>query len=92
MKHFIEKRNAIKQETHLLFVDLTKAYDYIPISIPWEVLGGANINNILNKAIQNLYGNTAQVIIGYKLSHPFKITIGLRKGCCIFPTLSRFTY
>ena len=32
MKQVIEKRNATNQETHLLFVDLTKAYDSIPIS------------------------------------------------------------
>jgi len=32
MKQVTEKRNATNQETHLLFVDLTKAYDSIPIS------------------------------------------------------------
>jgi len=32
MKQVIEKRNATNQEIHLLFVDLTKAYDSIPIS------------------------------------------------------------
>ena len=31
MKQVIKKRNATNQETHLLFVDLTKAYDSIPI-------------------------------------------------------------
>ena len=39
MKQVIEKRNATNQETHLLFVDLIKAYDSIPISKLWEVLG-----------------------------------------------------
>jgi len=37
MKKIIEKRNAKNQETHLLFVDLTKAYDSIPVSKLWEV-------------------------------------------------------
>jgi len=32
MEQVIEKRNATNQETHLLFVDLTKAYDSIPLS------------------------------------------------------------
>jgi len=32
VKQVIEKRNATNQETRLLFVDLTKAYDSIPIS------------------------------------------------------------
>jgi hypothetical protein len=51
-----------------LFVDLTKAYGSIPILKMWEVLGESNINNTLIKTLQNLYGNTAQVKIGHKLS------------------------
>jgi hypothetical protein len=46
------------QETHLLFVDLTKAYDGIPILKLWEVLGESNINITLIKALQNLYGTS----------------------------------
>ena len=67
-------------------MDLTKVYDSISISKLWEVLGESNINNTLIKALQNLYGNTAQVKIGNKLSHPFNITKGLHQGCCISPT------
>jgi len=70
-----------------LFIDLTKAYDSIPILKLWEVLGELNINNILIKALKNLYGNTAQVKIGNKLSHHFNITKRLRQRCCISPTL-----
>jgi len=87
MKQVIEKRNSTNQETHLLFVDLTKTYDRLPISKLWEVLGESNINNTLIKALQNLYGNTAQVKIRNILSHPFNITKELRQGCCISPTL-----
>jgi len=87
MKQVIEKRNVTNQETHLLFVDLTKAYDSIPILKMWEVLGELNINNTLVTALQNLYGNTAQVKIGNKLSHPFNITKGLHLECCTFPIL-----
>jgi len=47
MKQVIEKRNATNQETHLLLVDLTKAYDSLPISKLWEVVGESNINNSL---------------------------------------------
>ena len=71
MKQVIEKRNATNQKTYLLFVDLTKAYDSTQILKLWEVLGESNINNTLIKALQNLYGNTAQVKIGNTLSNPF---------------------
>jgi hypothetical protein len=87
MKQVIEKRNATNQETYILFVDLTKAYDSIRILKLWEVLGELNINNTLIKAVQNLYGNMLQVKIGNKLSYPCNITKGLCQGCCISPTL-----
>jgi hypothetical protein len=87
MKQVIEKRNATNQEIHLLFVDFTNTYDSIPISKFREVLGELYINNNLIKVLQILYGNTNQVKIGNKLSHPFNITKGLRQGCCISPTL-----
>jgi hypothetical protein len=61
---------------YLLFVELTKAYDSMPIPKLREVLGELNINNNLIKALQNLYGNTAQAKIG----NPFNITKGLRQG------------
>jgi len=87
VKQLIKKRNATNQETYLLFADLTKAYDSIPTVKLWEVLGESNINNTLITALQNLYGNTAQVKTGNTLSNPFNITKGLRQGCCISPTL-----
>jgi hypothetical protein len=62
-------------------------HDSIPILKLWEMWGELNINKTLIKALQNLYGNTAQVKIGNKLSYPFNITKGLRQGCCISPTL-----
>ena len=63
MKQVIEKRNATNKETHLLFVDLWKAYDSIPILKLWEVLGESNINNTLIKALKNLYVYTAKWIL-----------------------------
>src|SRR5215469_12415975 len=39
MKQFIEKMNATNQEIHLLFVDLTKAFDSVPVLKFLEVLG-----------------------------------------------------
>jgi len=68
-------------------VDLTKAYDSIPISKLWKILGQSNIFNNLIKALQTLYSNTVQVKIGNILSHPFNITKGLSQGRCISPTL-----
>jgi hypothetical protein len=92
MKQVTEKMNATNQEIHLLFVDLTKAYDTIPISKLWEVLGELNINNTLNEALQNLYGNTAQVETGNKLSHPFNIIKDYARNVAFSLHFLRFTY
>jgi hypothetical protein len=43
MNQVIEKKNATNQESHLLLVDLTKAYGSIPTLKRWEVLRELNI-------------------------------------------------
>ena len=86
------KRNATNQETHLLFVDLTKVYASIPILKLWEVLGELNINNNLFKVMQNLYGNTAQVKIGNKLSILLTLLKDYARDVAFPLHVLRFTY
>jgi hypothetical protein len=40
----IEKKKATNRELHLLFIDLTKAYDSIPLNKLWETLDRLAIN------------------------------------------------
>jgi hypothetical protein len=47
MKQVIERKGKkTNQETHILFVDLTKAYDSIPILKFWQFLGELNTREI----------------------------------------------
>ena len=88
LKQMIEKRLARNRATHLMFVDLQKAYDNIPMQKMWEVLQETNINHTLIQAIQNLYKNMTSVIkIGNKITESFLVNKGLRQGCCLSPTL-----
>lgn len=88
MKQIIEKRSAVNLETHMLFIDLTKAYDNIPMCLLWEALHHTNINQTLITAVKNLYADSVSKIkTGNRLSTPFNISKGLRQGCCISPTL-----
>ena len=58
----IEKKTAFDQGIYMLFVDLKKAYDSIPLNRLWETLEKTNIHNGIIKAVKNLYeGSTAQV-------------------------------
>jgi len=43
----IEKKKATNRELHLLFIDLTKSYDSIPVNKLWEILDGLAINTRL---------------------------------------------
>ena len=89
LTQIIEKKMATNNEQlHLLFVDLTKAYDTVPIKKLWEVMSTTSVNVKVIKAIKQLYiGATSRIKIGQNLSEPFKITKGLRQGCCLSPTL-----
>lgn len=84
----IEKKLAVNQEVHLLYVDLRKAYDSIPQNKLWEALEKTNISANLITATKQLYTKTtARVKVGSRLSRGFQISKGLKQGCCLSPTL-----
>ena len=79
---------AVYQPLHLLFVDLEKAYDSVPLQNLWKALEHYNISNIIIRAIKRLYENTfSKTKIGKQLSSGFYITKELRQGCSLSPTL-----
>lgn len=85
---FIEKKLSFNQEVHLLFVDLKKAYDSVPLAKLWEILQESNINVEVLKAVKSLYENYgAKVKLGNKLTSRFSVSKGLKQGCCLSPSL-----
>lgn len=88
LRQVIEKRSARNWDTHLLFIDLEKAYDNVPLNKLMDTLDAAGIGKRYIRAINNIYEHTKGVIkLGKYLSDPFPITKGLRQGCCLSPTL-----
>ena len=78
----IEKKKATNRELHLLFIDLTKAYDSVPLNKLWETIDKSTINTRLIEAIKSLYkGSSSKIKIGNL------ITKGLRQGCSLLPTV-----
>uniref|UniRef100_T1HAV6 Reverse transcriptase domain-containing protein n=1 Tax=Rhodnius prolixus TaxID=13249 RepID=T1HAV6_RHOPR len=51
----IEKRLACDRELHMIFVDLQKAYDTVPLAKLWEALHNIGVKRYLIRAIQELY-------------------------------------
>jgi hypothetical protein len=76
------------RELHLLFIDLTNAYDSIQLNKLWETLDRLAINTRLIETIKALYeGSKSKIKIGNLITMGFKVTKGLRQGCSLSPTL-----
>jgi hypothetical protein len=58
----IEKKKATNRELHLVFIDLTKAYDSVPLNKLWEPLDKSTINTRLIEAIKSLYKGSSSKI------------------------------
>jgi hypothetical protein len=67
IKHHTRQKSYSKQARYNKKKQKKRKHYSIPILKLWEVLRELNINNSLIKALQNLYGNTAQVKTGNKL-------------------------
>jgi len=88
LKQLIEKKMAVDQPLHLLFVDLEKAYDSVPLKNLWKALEHYNISNNTIRPIKRLCENSfSKIKVGKQLSSVFYITKGLRQRCSSSPTL-----
>jgi len=68
----------------LLFIDLKKAYDNIPLIKLWKALEETRISYTLIKTVKELYRKSLSYVkLGGLLSEGFGVTKGLRQGCWI---------
>jgi hypothetical protein len=58
LKQLIEKKMSVAQPLHLLFVDLEKAYESVPLKNLWKALEHYNISNSIIRTIKRLYENS----------------------------------
>jgi hypothetical protein len=88
LKQLIEKKMSVNQPLHLLYVDLEKPYDSVPLKNLWKALKYYNISNSIIRAIKTLYENSiSKIKIWKQLSSGFYGTKGLQQGCSLSPTL-----
>jgi hypothetical protein len=79
---------SVDQPLHLLFVDLEKVYDSVPLKNLCKALEHYNISNSIIRTIKRLNENSfSKIKIGKQLSSGFYVTKGLRQGCSLSPTL-----
>jgi len=85
-----EKKKATSRDLHLIFIDLTKAYDSTLLNKLWETLDRSDIhiNRRLIEAIKSLYkASSSKIKIGNLITKGLNVTMGLRQGCSLLPTL-----
>ena len=55
-----------------MFIDLTKAYDSVPLNKLWETIDKSTINTRLIEAIKSLYkGTSSKIKIGKLITKAF---------------------
>ena len=65
---------SVDQPLHLLFVELEKAYDSVPLKNLWKALKHHNISNSIIMVIKRLYENSfSKIKIGKQLSPGFYV-------------------
>ena len=72
----------------MLFIDLKKAYDHIPLVKLWKALEESGISYTLFKTVKELYRKILSYIKqGGLLSEGFGVKKGLRQGSRVLPSL-----
>ena len=72
----------------MLFVDLKKAYDFIPRAALWQVLQKLDVPPTLLNVIRSFQdGMVARVRVKGELTDDIFVTNLLRQGCTLAPTL-----
>ena len=83
-----EKAREHNAPLYMAFIDLTKAFDTVPRSSLWTVLGKLGIPEKMKNIIISFHeGMQAEVIHGGKVSDPFLVDNGTKQGCVLAPLL-----
>ncbi|XP_078593825.1 uncharacterized protein LOC144871797 [Branchiostoma floridae x Branchiostoma japonicum] len=83
-----EKCREQNQELHLVFVDLTKAFDTVNRKGLWKILKKFGCPDKLTALIASFHeGMQARVQENGDASDPFQVCNGVKQGCVLAPTL-----
>lgn len=58
----MEKRSLKGQETHLVFIDLEKAYDSVPVQQLWESMERMHVQEPIINLVKRMYQNCKAVV------------------------------
>ena len=88
LRRLCEHFNDKKQNLHMIFIDLEKAYDRVDRDVRWRVLEKRGVRVGYIESIKDMYENvTTCVRTPVGISGEFPITIGLHQGSSLSPYL-----
>ncbi|GFS24479.1 retrovirus-related Pol polyprotein LINE-1 [Elysia marginata] len=84
----MEKYLQHQQELHHVFIDFKKAFDRVWHEALSSTMRKYNVNSNLINVIENLYNKaTSTVFYNNNIGDWFRITVRVRQGCLLSPTL-----
>ena len=88
LKMLMEKYREGQRELHCIFVDLQKAYDWVPQEEPWYCMRKSGIVEKYVRLVQDMYeGSETVVRCAVGTAESFKVKVGLHQGSALSPFL-----
>ena len=88
VRQIIEKAKEKNIPLYFHFIDFKAAFDTVWRDALWKMMKATGINPKTIKIIQHMYENTeCSVLIDGQLTEWFEVTVGVRQGCILSPSL-----
>ena len=88
VRQLVEKSWEHRAKLFVTYVDLKKAYDSVPRSALWVILGKFGVPESTIQLIRSFHhGMQATIRLDGNFLDPFEVENGLRQGCCMAPVL-----
>ena len=72
----------------MAFVDLEKAFDWVPWKVIWWALRKLGVEEWIVRLVQGMYANArSRVRVGEGYSEEFEVTVGVHQGSVLSPLL-----
>ena len=83
-----EKYLAANKRLYMAFVDLEKAFDWVPRKVIWWALRKLGVEEWIVRLVQGMYANArSRVHVGEGYSEEFEVKVGVHQGSVLSPLL-----
>ena len=87
VKHLLDEARRTNTPLHLVFIDITKAYDSVDRATLWRTMELYGFGERLVSLLKALYQDEVQLNVEGAYAGSFQSERGVRQGCILSPTL-----